>query len=97
MAPAKGLADLAIQKRMLIAESDACRIILSADLAGLTAPLRWADRIRSRGRPALWLGMPLAGYLLARRMPSARWLALGLGALRAGLSLKSFLGSRRKR
>jgi hypothetical protein len=98
MAPAKELADLATQKRMLIAESEACRIALAADLGGVIAPLRWVDRIRLRGRPALWLGLPLVGYLLRRRLASpTRWVALGLGALRAVLSVKSFLGSRRKR
>jgi len=96
MSPAKELADLAIQKRMLIAESEACRATLAADLHGLTSPLHWVDRLRSGGRPAVLVALPLAGFLLTRRLPkAARWLARGFGAMRLFGSLRSLIRSRR--
>jgi hypothetical protein len=83
MAPAKALADLALQKQLLIAEAQACRLTLAADLHRVGTPLRWLDQLQSRSRTMLWLGAPVAGLFLARRLPPiARWLTRGVGMLR---------------
>jgi hypothetical protein len=98
VAPAKALADLALEKRLLLAESEACRVALSADLHHVTAPLRWVERLQTRSRSWLLLAAPIAGLLLARRLPRpARWATSSIGvlpALRLGLKLVRLLRGR---
>lgn len=92
MDPAKALAQLAVQKQLLLAESEAQRIVLAAELHRVIAPLRWMDRLQSTARPVLTIGAPLAGFLVARRSKGLkRWVATGLGALRLTKTLRNFL------
>lgn len=98
MVPAKTLADLALQKRLLMAEADAYRVTLAADLHRVVAPLRWVDMAQSRLRPVMWIGAPLAGILLTRRLPSvARWVSRGFALLRTLRSVQGMIRPPKRR
>jgi hypothetical protein len=92
MAPEKALAQLALQKRLLVAESEAQRLVLASALHRAAAPLRLADRIQSQARPLLMVGAPLAGFWIASRTKGMkRWVSTGLGVLRLAKSVRRFL------
>jgi len=83
MAPAKELAGLALQKRLLLAASQAHRLVLASELQRVVGPLRWLDRMQTHVRPFLAVGAPVAGFWLTRRSKGlTRWVATGLGAMR---------------
>ena len=92
MAPAKALSRLALQKRILQAESDAHRLVLASELHRVTRPLHWVDRVQLQARPVFVAGIPIAAYLLARRTKGVtRWVAAALGAARTFRSLRQHL------
>ena len=92
MAPSKALAQLALQKRFLQAESEARRLVLASELRRAIAPLRLLDRVQTQARPVLAVGLPVAGFWLARRSRGIkRWVTTGLGALRLAQSLRKIL------
>jgi len=83
MAPAKALAQLALQKRLLQAESEAQRLVLAAEIAHLTRPWGWFGRLRSRAHPLLVVVTPVMAFLFARRSKGmTRWVTVALGAAR---------------
>lgn len=93
MAPGKALEQLALQKRFLCAESATLRLVVASELQQALAPLRWMDRLPTRLRPLLWLGLPVAGFWFARRTKGpTRWVSAGLGAVRLLLTIRRFLG-----
>jgi hypothetical protein len=88
MAPSKALAQLALRKRFLIAESDAYRLVLASELTRLMGPTRWWERLR----PVLVVAAPVAGFWLTRRSKGMkRWAVAGWGALRLLKTLRSLL------
>lgn len=92
MDPAKELAGLALQKRMLLAESEAQRLVLAVELHRLITPLRWMDRVQAQVRPLLLVGAPIAGFWFTRRSRGAtRWLTAGFGAMRLVKTLRKML------
>jgi hypothetical protein len=92
MAPAKVLAQLALQKRFLLAESEAQRLVLTSELRRAIRPFRWLDRLQVQARPVLMVGVPVAGLWLAHRSKGLkRWVPAGLGALRLLKSLRRML------
>lgn len=92
MAPAKALAQLALQKRFLLAESEAQRLVLVSELHKAITPLRWLDRFQAQVRPVLVVGAPMAGLWLARRSKGIkRWVPAGLGALRLVRNVRRWL------
>ena len=92
MAPAKALDRLALQKQLLVAESEAQRLILASALHRAMSPLRLADRIQSQARPLLMFGAPLAGFWFARRSKGMkRWVSTGLGAVRLAQTVRKIL------
>jgi len=92
MAPAKALAQLALQKRLLQAESGARRFVLAADMSRLTRPMKWVDRVRHYAPLMLLNGAPVVAYLLTRRAKGmTRWVARGLGAVRVLGGLRHYL------
>jgi hypothetical protein len=94
MAPREALAELALRKRLLLAESEAQRLVLASELKRLLRPLHWLDRVQTRFRPLLALGAPLAGFWLTRRSKGVkRWAVAGFGVLRLLQSLRK--GGRR--
>jgi len=98
MAPAKALAALALQKRLLVAESEARRLVLASELTRISRPLRWIDAAHLKIRPRLVAGLPMAAYLLARRSRGlTRWAAAGMGAARLYQSLRQYLQHRRSK
>lgn len=95
MAPAKALAQLALEKRLLVAESEAQRLVLASALHRATAPLRWVDRVQGQARPLLMVGAPLAGFLVARRTTGLkRWISSGIGIMRVVQTLRHALEKR---
>jgi len=89
MAPGKALAQLALQKRLLQAESEAQRLVLAAEIAHLTRPWGWFGRIRSRAHPLLVILTPVTAFLFARRSRGmTRWVTAGLGLARVYGSLR---------
>jgi hypothetical protein len=92
MDPAKELAGLALQKRMLLAESEAQRLVLAAELHRVITPLRWMDRVQSQVRPLLLVVAPFAGFWLTRRSRGmTRWLTAGFGAMRLVRTLRRMI------
>ena len=92
----KALTDLAVQKRLLVAESEANRIALGAELRRVLTPLEWLDRMRSKTAPLLLLGAPIAGYLATRKLPGAlRWVSRGMRVFRVFKVLGTVLRRRR--
>jgi hypothetical protein len=92
MAPAKALANLALQKRLLLAESEARRIVLASEMNRVARPLRFLGRVRLQARPLLMVGVPVAAYLFARHSKGkSRWIVTALGAARAYSSLRRYL------
>jgi hypothetical protein len=92
MVPSKELARLALQKRMLLAESEAQRLVLASELHRLITPLRWVDRLQTQVRPLWMVGAPVAGFWLTRRSKGmTRWLSAGFGALRLVKTLRRVL------
>lgn len=92
MAPAKALEQLALQKRLLLAESEAQRLILASALHRATSPLKWVSRVQSQTRPVMTVVLPLVGFWVARRSRGMkRWVSTGLGALRIAKSLRGYL------
>ena len=92
MVPAKALAQLALQKRFLQAESEARRLMLGSELHRATRPARWVEQWRLRARPLLLLVAPAVGFWYVRRSKGMkRWLATGLGAMRLLHGFRRFL------
>jgi len=92
MAPAKALAQLALQKRFLQAESEALRLVLASEMLRVSKPVRWADRFRTRVRPLLTVGAPLAGFWFAHRSRGVkRWVTMGYGVLRLVRKFRRFI------
>lgn len=92
MAPAKTLAQLALQKRLLQAESAAQRLVLAAELQRVIAPVRWLDRVQTHMRPLLVVGAPVAGFWFTRRSKGmTRWITTGLGAMKLLQSVRKSL------
>ena len=92
MAPAKALAQLALQKRLLLAESEAQRLVLASQLHRALTPVRWLDRLQMQSRPLLVVGAPLAGFWVARRTKGMkRWVTAALGAVRLAHSARRLL------
>jgi hypothetical protein len=92
MAPAKSLASLELQKRLLLAESEARRLVLAAELNHVVRPVRFLERWQLRARPLFLVGVPVAAYALARRSRGkTRWIATALGAARVFSSLRHYL------
>jgi len=92
MAPGKTLAQLALQKRLLLAESEANRLVLASELSRLSRRFHWLDRFQYQARPFMRLGTPLAAYLFARRSRGVtRWIASALGGARIYYGARRFL------
>jgi hypothetical protein len=92
MAPAKALEQLALRKRLLIAESDAQRLVLASALHRATSPLKWLDRAQAQAGPLLTVGAPIAGFWFARRTKGLkRWISSGWGVLRLAQTLRRFV------
>lgn len=98
MAPGKALAELALQKRFLRAESEARRLVLAAELKRMTKPLRFVGWWRTRFRP-LWavagpLAGPLAGLWFAHKSRGLkRWATIGWGVLGLVQKFRRFIHS----
>ena len=92
MAPAKELARLALQKRILLAESEARRLVLAIELSRLIRPVRWIDRFKIQARPLLLTLSTGLTYLFVRRSRGpTRWVATLLGASRLYRGLRHYL------
>ena len=92
MAPAKALAQLALQKRFLLAESEAQRLVLASELRRVIGPLRWVDRLQTSAGPLLRLATPVAAFWLTRRSKGLkRWVPATFGAMRLIRSLRTVL------
>lgn len=79
----KAIAD---RKRQLAGECDLQRTLIAVHVAEVARSLHWMDTARSvylKARPWIWLGAPLAGLMLGRRLPRlARWSALAAPVIR---------------
>lgn len=91
MAPQKALDQLALQKRLLLAESEAHRIVIASAFHQASTPLRWVDRIQAQARPFIKMGVPLAGFLLMRRKGMGRWVSAGLSAVKIARKARKLL------
>lgn len=81
------------RKRRLASECDLRRTLIAVHAAEAAPSLRWVDTARSvylKARPWIWLGAPLAGLVLGRRLPRlARWTALAAPVIRGWRALTS--------
>jgi len=92
MSSSKALAELVLQKRFLLAESEVRRLVLTSELQRVIAPVRWWDRFNIGARPVLAIGLPVVGFWLARRTKGVRrWVTTGLGVARLIQSLRRFI------
>jgi len=92
MAPAKELARLDLQKRILLAESEARRLVLAIELGRLVRPVYWVNRLKIQARPLLVTASTLLTYFYARRSKGVtRWIARALGAARVYRGVSRFL------
>jgi hypothetical protein len=74
------------RKRRLASECDLERTLIAVHAAEVARSLHWVDTARSvylKARPWIWLGAPVAGLVLGRRLPRlARWSALAAPVIR---------------
>lgn len=92
MAPAQTLAQLALQKRLLLAESEARRLVLASELNRLLRPLNWVDRLQLYSRPLMRVGAPVAAYFMVRRSKGfTRLIASAFGAARVYYGARRYL------
>lgn len=79
MAEHAQLKSLAERKRLLQAQCDICRKSLQLQFITFQSDSAWLHRgigSLSRYRSVLWLAAPVAGFLVARRAKTLRWLVI---------------------
>ena len=98
MAPAKELARLALQKRLLLAESEARRMVLAIELGRALRPVQWVNRFKTQAGPVLLtVGTGLTYFFTRKSKGPTRWVAAILGATRVYRGMKRFLGGTKSR
>jgi len=87
MVPSKALAQLAVRKRFLQAESEAYRLVLVSECSRILGPSRWWQRLRP-----LWVAAPMLGFWLTRRSSGfKRWFMTGWGAVRLIQAVRGYV------